>query len=106
MLLNEDLGFRREFFLLDTGSPISIIVDDIVRNHNVHVSGMYHSDYMIDVEGVVTTFQAQPKNSGDARTQNINLLGTNFINHFVLVDDYFSKTILLLKRASIPRISL
>jgi hypothetical protein len=46
--------------------------------------------------------ELQPLNTGDVRTQGINLLGTDFLNSVVLIDDFMSKNIMILKRATRP----
>jgi hypothetical protein len=95
-------GFRREHFLLDTGSPKSIMIKEIAdmlkspSGYSIH-DEEYRS---IEIEGMVTRFELQLFGKGEPRTQNINLLGTNFLNGVVLLDDYGSKTIMVVKRAS------
>jgi hypothetical protein len=46
--------------------------------------------------------ELQPHAGGDARTRGINLLGTDFLNSVVLIDDFMSKNIMVLKRATPP----
>jgi len=98
-------GFRREYFLLDTGSPKSIIIDEVVNSSCCGVVASkrnYIGNLTIEVEGVETEFEVQKWNDGDDRTKNINLLGTNFLNNFLLMDDYVADFILVLKREFIP----
>jgi hypothetical protein len=99
-------GFRREYFLLDTGSPKSIIIEELVANLLVKEYS-YDNSPIIEIEGERTEFEVQPRSDvsvegPNERTRNINLLGTNFLNQFVIMDDFCSKTILVLKRASPP----
>ena len=96
-------GFRKEYILLDTGSPKSIIIAELVDN--LIVKRSYDNSPIIEIEGVSTVFELQPWSDVSVegaceRTRNINLLGTNFLNQFVIMDDFCSKTILVLKRAS------
>ena len=100
--LEEGRGFRREFFLLDTGSPKSIIIEEILEMGVFVSCRSYRDNPIIEVEGVRTEFETQRWNQGEERTKNINLLGTNFLNNFVLVDDFNTKTIMVLKRAAPP----
>lgn len=98
-------GFRKEYFLLDTGSPKSIIIEELVAN--LRVKRNYDNSPIIEIEGEETLFEVQPRSvvpveEPSERTRNINLLGTNFLNQFVIMDDFCSKTILVLKRASPP----
>ncbi len=100
--LTEGRGFRRELFLLDTGAPKSIIIEEILTSGVFVSERKYNNNPVIEVEGVRTEFETQPLNEGEERTRNINLLGTNFLNNFVLMDDYISGMILVLKCASPP----
>jgi len=97
--LTEERGFRREFFLLDTGSPKSILIREIASDV-VKIGSSLSKTSIIEVEGVSVAFELQDFDGGDTRTRNINLLGTDFINAVVLIDDFFSKTIRVLKRAN------
>lgn len=56
----------------------------------------------VEIEGVQVELELQNNKGGDDRTRGINLLGTNFLNSVVLVDDFVSKTIMVLKRATNP----
>ena len=56
----------------------------------------------VDIEGVLVELKLQSLNEGDARTRGINLLGTDFLNSVVLIDDFMSKNIMILKRATPP----
>lgn len=56
----------------------------------------------VDIEGVEVEFELQEFNGGDDRTRNINLLGTNCLNHVVLIDDFVSQRIMILKRSTPP----
>ena len=108
----EGRGFRKEHFLLDTGSPKSIIIKDIVDDYNLHVvERNHHGDPYLEIEGARTVFEEQPFSDvsvegQEERTRNINLLGTNFLNNFVIIDDFCSKTILVVKRASPPPVNV
>ncbi|RYG94746.1 hypothetical protein EON65_57015 [archaeon] len=102
MQLTEGKGFRREFFLLDTGSPKSVIIRQSANGlvtRRMAVSG----NPIIEIEGVEVELELQDFDGGDDRTRNINLLGTDFLNSVVLIDDFVSKKIMVLKRASPPR---
>jgi len=97
--LTKDEGFRREFFLIDTGAPKSIIISDLAQNLLKENSPF---GCWIDIEGVKVEFEIQAVNGANAQTQGINLLGTNFLNSVILVDDFGSKTIMVLRRALGP----
>jgi len=87
---------------LDTGAPKSIIMTELAIGL-VKIKPMYRTDeVVIEIEGNQVTFELQNGNSGDSRAQNINLLGTNFFNNIVLIDDFLSKTIMILKRSPPP----
>mmetsp|Transcript_25301 Transcript_25301/g.32925 ORF Transcript_25301/g.32925 Transcript_25301/m.32925 type:complete len:84 (+) Transcript_25301:733-984(+) len=60
----------------------------------------------IDIEGLRIGFNLQPRDAGDERTKNINLLGTNFLNNVVCIDDYISQNLLILKRAPLPKMRI
>lgn len=97
--LREGNGFRKEYFLLDTGSPKSIIIAELVPDLIVKCS--YDNSPIIEIEGEPTIFEEQSWSDDfvegpNERTRNINLLGTNFLNQFVIMDDFCSKTILVL----------
>jgi hypothetical protein len=98
--LRQGMGFRREYFLLDTGSPVSIMVDDLAED--IHKDNNGEDRAKIDIEGLRTDFNIQPRNGGDVRTRNINILGTNFLNNVVCIDDFISQHLLILKRAPLP----
>jgi hypothetical protein len=93
-------GYRREYFLLDTGSPKSILIAECADN--IVKYGSDTTRPIVDIEGVLVELELQPLNEGDARTQGINLLGTDFLNSVVLIDDFMSKNIMILKRATPP----
>lgn len=85
-------GFRKEYFLLDTGSPKSIIIAELVDNLIVERS--YDNSPIIEIEGVSTVFELQPWSDVSVegaceRTRNINLLGTN---QFLFEDNFSVKT--------------
>jgi hypothetical protein len=58
---------------------------------------------IIEIEGVNVELELQDFNGGNDLTRNINLLGIDFLNSVVLIDDFVSKSIMVLKRASPPR---
>jgi len=100
--LREGRGFVRELFLLDTGSPKSVMIRECAANL-LPTTTSASGNPIFEIEGTRVEFELQDLNGGDTRTQNINLLGTNFLNHFVLIDDFASKSIMVLKRATCPR---
>jgi len=105
--LCEGQDFRRECFLLDTGSPVSIMVEELAQEiikYNFNPQDKDRAD--IDIEGLRIGFNLQPRDAGDERTKNINLLGTNFLNNVVCIDDYISQNLLILKRAPLPKMRI
>jgi hypothetical protein len=100
--LTEGMGYRREFFLLDTGSPKSILIREC-SNGLVTCGRAVSGNPIVEIEGVQVELELQDFEGGDLRTKGINLLGTDFLNSVVLVDDFVSKTIMVLKRATPPR---
>jgi len=69
--LTEGRGFRREFFLLDTGAPKSIIIEEIPTSGLFVSERKYNNNPVIEVR---TEFETQPWDEEEDRTRNINLL--------------------------------
>jgi hypothetical protein len=88
--------------LLDTGSPKSILIREC-SNGLVTCGRAVSGNPIVEIEGVQVELELQDFEGGDLRTKGINLLGTDFLNSVVLVDDFVSKTIMVLKRATPPR---
>jgi len=114
----EDI-FTNEFFLLDTGSPTSYITESSaakIRHKRLGqpVNGM--TKYIrVDIEECNVVLEVIPANyqnylilqeSVDIPAlkyrhdmlYNINLLGVNFIDSFVFIDDKIGRNIVLAKR--------
>lgn len=98
--LEKGNGYRREYFLLDTGSPKSILITECAVG--LVTLGYGRIGPIVDIEGVQVELELQPHAGGDERTRGINLLGTDFLNSVVLIDDFMSKNIMVLKRATPP----
>jgi len=106
--MREGRGYRTEYFLIDTGSPISFIKESLIRDvhfTNKRVSGPLYQTCQMKVEGVLVEFNIVPdtnENVSDAnlyeKVGGINLLGTDFLNSVILIDDFGSKQIMILKR--------
>ncbi len=88
--LTEGMGYRREYFLLDTGSPKSILIREC-RTGLVTRGTAFSGNPIVEIEGVQVELELQDHHGGDDRTRGIHLLGTDFLNSVVLVDDFVSK---------------
>lgn len=86
---------------MDTGSPKSILIKECAKD--LAAEKCHNGNLVIEIEGVRVECELQDHDGGEERTRNINLLGTNFLNSVVLIDDFASKLIMVLKRASVPR---
>lgn len=53
--------------------------------------------YKLEIMGVVVRFR-ESKHCDNMAVRNINLLGTDFLNEFCIIDDYLSGSLRLLKR--------
>jgi hypothetical protein len=90
---------------VDTGSPKSILIRE--RSDGLAVNRRdLNGEPTLEIEGVLVDFELQDFAGGDERTRGINLLGSNFLNSVVLIDDFVSKRIMVLKRATPPQIGL
>lgn len=93
------MGYRSEYFLLDTGSPKSILMEECLLGLK-RSSSIVDNLVTIEIENVQVELELQGRGEGDLRTRGINLLGTDFLNSVVLIDDFVSKSIMVLKRAT------
>lgn len=75
--LTEGMGYRREYFLLDTGSPKSILIREC-RMGLVTRGTAFSGNPIVEIEGVQVELELQDHHGGDDRTRGINLLGTDF----------------------------
>jgi hypothetical protein len=100
--LAEGMGFRREWFLLDSGAPHSFMVEELAQGVRMHNYDRENKKADIVIEGVPVGFNFQPRDGEFGVTTNINLLGTNFLNNVVVIDDFLSRSLLILKRAPLP----
>ena len=95
-------GFTEEYFLLDSGSPSSIVITENMKDIVKQNMNAARTHCEIKIEGVWTGVELQPRDQGNNQTRNINLLGTNFFNSFVVIDDFHTKKLLLLRRPLNP----
>jgi len=58
----EGNGYRREYFLLDTGSPKSILIAECADNIVTYGSDTTRS--IVDIEGVLVELKLQPLHEG------------------------------------------
>jgi hypothetical protein len=93
---NESRTWNRMWFIIDTGCGTSYIRDNNLDSdvHGFTIWGDSHN-----VLGYGKKFSARKSStSSNSQMRNVNLLGGNFLDHFVLIIDSLSKSIVLLKR--------
>jgi hypothetical protein len=98
-------GFRREWFLIDSGAPSSFLVEELAVGVSIQNLNERDKTGIIVVEGVSVEFHFRPS-GGSENIASINLLGTDFMNSVVVLDDFLSGNLLILKRAQLPEFSL
>jgi hypothetical protein len=99
LALTGGLGFRREYFLVDSGSPFSFMITELTQDVQMMNLTAENDAAVMMIEDVPVGFKLQPRDGDFGVTTNINLLGTNFLNNVVCIDDFTSRHLLILKRA-------
>lgn len=105
----EDGRWRQEYFLLDTGAPTSFLWGRFARGLKGLKTMTMTSDPKLDyltciVEGRKVQLNITDSEHPDNRLHGINLLGTDFLNEFVIIDDYFEESCRLLQRYKKPEV--
>lgn len=108
--LADTTQWQKEYFLLDTGAPRSFLWRPFARDLaggriNTLTSPSKLDTIACNVEGTVINFTITDLDYPDPRLHGINLLGTDFLNEFVVIDDFTEGSCRLLGRYKSPAIS-
>jgi hypothetical protein len=88
--------FRRTYFLVDTGAPRSYIMQKFAQNVEcVEKEGLFFRDpeRVLNLFGLDLNF-CPSEEARNPAIRNINLVGTNFIDNFRMIDDKVRKRLM------------
>lgn len=90
--------WRQEYFLIDTGAPTSHLWRPFANSLQGRRSNIGGDTLKTMIEGEAVEFHITDSSTPDTRLHGINIIGTDFLNEFVIVDDYKKGSFQLLKQ--------
>jgi hypothetical protein len=98
-LLLENRRWRTVYFLIDTGAASCYITSQFREGLYAppNLFGLFGQVYKSVFLGVPIILR-EAENATNVNIRNVNLIEANFLNQFALIDDFASRTLLLLRR--------